>query len=85
MTRKQLLTPVAAEQLVEQYTYWTVYEPLAEDVMSAIRLHQDALISFWDAMITTSAQHLGCEVIWSEDLSAGQLLAGVRIQYPFKL
>jgi predicted nucleic acid-binding protein len=83
MTRKHLLTPVATEQLVERYTYWTVHEPGVQDVMSAIRLHQSALISFWDAMILTSAARLGCETIWSEDLNAGQRLGGVRVRNPF--
>lgn len=82
--RKQVLTPVAAEQLVEHYINWVVHKPTSPDVMSAIRLHQDALISFWDAMILTSAARLGCEVLWSEDLSAGQVLMGVRVQNPFR-
>ncbi len=82
-TRKQLLTPVAARQLVERYTNWPVHEPTASDVMSAIELHQEALVSFWDAMILTSAERLGCEVLYSEDLNAGQVVAGVQVQNPF--
>ena len=82
-TRKQLLTPVAASQLVERYTHWTVHEPTALDVMSAIKLHQETLISFWDAMIITSASRLGCEVLYSEDLNAGQVVMGVKVQNPF--
>lgn len=82
-TRKQVLTSAAAEQLVEHYTTWVVHEPGAADVMSAIKLHQAALISFWDAMILSSAARLGCDVLWSEDLNAGQNVIGVRIQDPF--
>ena len=84
-TRKQELTPAAAEQFVERYTNWVVHAPAAPDVMSAIRLHQNSLISFWDAMILTSAQHLGCDVVWSEDLGADQVFTGVRVRNPFKL
>ena len=82
-TKKKLLEPAAAEGLVEQYTYWLVHEPGAQEVLSAVRLHQSALISFWDAMIVTSAGRLGCEVVWSEDLNAGQQVVGVRVQNPF--
>ncbi len=83
-TRKQGLTPVAAERLVERYTRWALHEPAGADVMSAIRLHQDALISFWDAMVVTSALRLGCSVLWSEDLNAGQTLLGIRVENPFR-
>ena len=34
-------------------------------------------------MIVTSAGRLGCEVVWSEDLNAGQQVAGVQVQNPF--
>jgi len=84
-TRKQVLTRAAAEELVERYTNWVVHAPAAPDVMSAIRLHQNSLISFWDAMILTSAQRLGCDVVWSEDLGADQVFTGVRVRNPFKL
>ena len=36
-TKKKLLEPAAAEELVEQYTYWLVHEPGAREVMSAVR------------------------------------------------
>ncbi len=40
-------------------------------------------ISFWDAMILRSASQLDCEVLWSEDLNAGQLYHTVRVENPF--
>lgn len=82
-TRKQVLTPAAAEQLVEHYTNWVVHAPAAPDVMSAIGLHRAQQISFWDAMILSSAERLGCEVLYSEDLNAGQEFGGVRVENPF--
>jgi predicted nucleic acid-binding protein len=50
---------------------------VAEDVIGAIGLQQRYLTSFWDAMILWSAQRLGCETIWSEDLSEGQDYDGI--------
>ncbi len=49
----------------------------------AIRLQTRHQISFWDAMILTSAQQLGCQVVWSEDLNAGQEYGSARVQNPF--
>lgn len=82
-TRKQVLKPPRAEELVSRYAAWTVHEPSAGDVMRAIQLHQEILASFWDAMILTSAAQLGCAVLWSEDLNPDQTYAGVRVKNPF--
>jgi len=40
-------------------------------------------ISFWDALVVTTAKASGCHSIWSEDLGHGQLIDGVRIINPF--
>ena len=34
-------------------------------------------------MILTSTACLGCEVLYSEDLNAGQVVLGVQVQNPF--
>ena len=34
-------------------------------------------------MIIMSASELGCDLLWSEDLNAGQVVAGVEIRTPF--
>ena len=40
-------------------------------------------ISFWDALIIAAAEKAHCEIVLSEDLSAGQAYRGVRVQDPF--
>jgi predicted nucleic acid-binding protein len=35
-------------------------------------------------MILHSATELGCDVVWSEDLNAGQSYAGVVVRSPFE-
>ena len=40
-------------------------------------------ITFWDALVVTTAKAAGCHSIWSEDLGHGQLIDGVRIINPF--
>ena len=74
-----------AAALVEDISVWTVHSPGPRDVLSAIELHERAGVSFWDAMILTSARSLGCRILYSEDLGAGQRYDGVRVVNPFEM
>src|SRR5271163_485213 len=40
-------------------------------------------ISYWDAAILSAAEALGCTLLYSEDLSDGQLYGAVRVINPF--
>jgi predicted nucleic acid-binding protein len=55
----------------------------AADVGAAFRIEDEARISFWDALIIASAAKAGAVRLLSEDLKAGQVIAGVRIENPF--
>lgn len=79
------LSPSAALEVVQDFSQWTLHAPTADDVEAAIRLHQAMRLSFWDAMVVRSAAQLGCSVLWSEDLSHGQELEGLRIVNPFAI
>jgi predicted nucleic acid-binding protein len=49
-----------------------------------VELHERVGVSFWDAMILTSARSLGCRILYSEDLNAGQSYDGVVAVNPFE-
>lgn len=85
VTRKvqRPLDLVVARQLVEDLGQWLVHSPTVADIVEAIQLHQGAKLSFWDAMVLTSAQKLNCTVLWSEDLNEGQLIGGISVKNPF--
>jgi predicted nucleic acid-binding protein len=68
---------------VERLAVWRVHSPDSRDVVAAIEIHRRQRVSFWDAMIVRSAESLGCEVIWSEDLNDGQVIEGIEIRNPF--
>ena len=40
-------------------------------------------IRYWDAAIIAAALELGCDILYSEDLSHGQDYGGVRVINPF--
>jgi predicted nucleic acid-binding protein len=73
----------AAWRLVFAFGGWRTHRPATEDVLAAIELQQRHRVSFWDGMILRSAGSLGCGIVWSEDLNAGQLYDGVRVLNPF--
>jgi predicted nucleic acid-binding protein len=50
---------------------------------AAIDIRRRTGASFWDAMILRSAQELGCQILHSEDLDAGQEYEGVEVRNPF--
>jgi predicted nucleic acid-binding protein len=52
-------------------------------VIDALSIKARFQISYWDAAIIAAAKELQCEVIYSEDLNAGQLYDGVRVVNPF--
>lgn len=85
VTRK-IVKPLDVETtrgIVADLSRWFVHAPAADDVLSAIGVHQRTGISFWDAMIVRSAAEIGCSVVYSEDLNAGQEYSGVRVENPF--
>jgi len=83
---KKVAKPLLVEDAkarVREFAAWRVFAPTADDVLAAIDLHAQAKIGFWDAMIVLAAAESGCDVLWTEDLSDGQVLRGVRIRNPF--
>jgi predicted nucleic acid-binding protein len=73
-----------AIEIVDDLSTWKVHEPRAGDVTAAARIAVRYGISVWDAMIVHAAAELGASVLWSEDLSHGQLYEGVQVQSPFE-
>jgi len=84
VTRK-LITPVSrstAREVVSSYAAW-VKEPTTPDtVIRAIDIAEMAEIMFWDALIVASAEEAQATQIYSEDLNAGQTIAGIKIVNP---
>jgi predicted nucleic acid-binding protein len=85
VTRKSrfLLSPEQATQVIQDFSDWLIHRPGIKDVVASIELHQRYQISFWDAMVLQSARQSGCGIIWSEDLSDGEIYAGVKVINPF--
>lgn len=86
VTRKvgRPLPPETAAQIIADLSAWEVHRPGVSDVLEAMSLQGRYGLSFWDAMIVTSAGQLGCHRLWSEDLNPGQHYGEVRVANPFQ-
>lgn len=56
----------------------------AQMVRDAVRLAQERRLSYWDALLVVAASVAGCDRILTEDLDDGAVLAGVRVENPFR-
>lgn len=84
-TRK-LKKPLArqeARNVVETYSAWCVDGITPADVSAAFQIEDRARIGFWDALIVAVAIRSGARRLLSEDLNAGQTIAGLAIHNPF--
>ena len=84
VTRKiaKPLARATARAIVDSYAVWCIDITVA-DIGAAFRIEDQARIGFWDALICAAAMKSGAERILSEDLNAGQKIAGIRIENPF--
>lgn len=76
------LSKKAARRVVNSYATWCV-DTVAEDIFMAFQIEDEARISFWDALILAAARKAGAVRILSEDLNAGQRIAGIAVENPF--
>ncbi len=84
VTRK-LASPLpkdSARRVVDSYAIWCGEMTTAE-IDAAFRIEDESRIGFWDALIVAAAVKSGAERILSEDLNAGQMIAGIRVENPF--
>ena len=72
----------SARLVVSNYAVWCIDTTPAE-ISTAFQIEDVSKIGFWDALIVASALKSGAARILSEDLNAGQMIAGIRIENPF--
>ena len=86
VTRK-LKPGMAAEEArsdVRDLFHWLVPIEPSLILEAAWHIQDQGSFSFWDALILGAAQTMDCDFVLSEDMSAGQTVAGVRVVDPFR-
>jgi predicted nucleic acid-binding protein len=82
---QKIPTPLSrdlARLVVSNYAIWCM-ETTPTDISAAFRIEDESRIGFWDALIVSSAAKSGATRILSEDLNAGQRIAGILVENPF--
>ena len=77
------LAPAKARVVIGDYCTWQVEQTGCDTVLHATELQERYALSFWDALIVAAAAQGGADTLLSEDLNAGQVIAGVRVVNPF--
>ena len=83
-TRKLGMTSAEAEAVIRDLGGWIIHRPAHADLLKAAQLERRYKLSWWDALILTSAIELGCAVLWTEDFSDGQRLGPITVRNPFR-
>jgi predicted nucleic acid-binding protein len=76
------LSKDSARSVVTSYAIWCT-ETTPTEISAAFRIEDESRIGFWDALIVSSAVKSGARRLLSEDLNAGQNIAGILIENPF--
>lgn len=84
--RKQKLFALTLDEISIMVSLMASY-PLVETTLSlarlAFELQAKFQVRYWDAAILAAAQELGCQTLYSEDLSHRQDYDGVKVINPF--
>ena len=86
VTTRKLKNPLSEEQAAKAVRGIAKLDVISVDVplvLTAVDTSRTAKVSLWDALIIEAASRAGCARVLSEDLNAGQVVRGVRIENPF--
>ena len=83
LVKKLRLSPEDAKKLLVGLEDFVVVPTGTTTVGRALELMSEASLSFWDAAIVAAAEAGGCDTLYTEDLSAGQRVVGIKIVDPF--
>lgn len=81
---KKLKLPAAhVREQLDLFEQFEVVQVTPAIIHAGLDLHQTRSVSFFDAIVLASAHAAGCNVLLSEDMNAGEVIAGVKIVNPF--
>ncbi|MBP7485010.1 MAG: PIN domain-containing protein [Aquabacterium sp.] len=68
---------------LDLYEQFEVVQVTPQIIRAGLDLHQTRNVAFFDAIVLASAHAAGCNMIWTEDMNAGEVVNGVCISNPF--
>jgi predicted nucleic acid-binding protein len=82
--RKLRLPPTLVRERLAFYRRFDLVPTTPDLIAGALDLHVLHSLSFYDALIVQAAAASGCPRLLSEDLQDGAVIAGVRVENPFR-
>lgn len=86
LTRK--FKPAVPVDVAEKVIKWLSRNETAiirpETILRAVGILKENKISFWDSLIVSCAVESRCQVLFTEDLQHGRVIAGIRINNPLR-
>lgn len=82
-TKKLGLDPVNTKQIMKSFQRLEVVTVMPELIFEAIDCSITNRLSFWDSLIIITAESANCAILYTEDMSHGQIVRGVQIENPF--
>jgi predicted nucleic acid-binding protein len=73
-----------AAGLITSWTRFPVQEITLSILVGALEIKVTHGFSYWDSAIVAAARALGCDTLYSEDLSHGREVEGITIINPFR-
>src|SRR5690348_15457058 len=83
--RRKMARPWTVEEtrsLILAYMDWQIVVNTPGSVIEALAIEARYQISFWDALIIHAAETSDAAILYSEDLSDGQIYGSVRVVNP---
>ena len=78
------LTPDQALTFLERFRLLPVQAMTPAIFNHAVAISRRFQLSYWDGAILAAARSLGCDAVYSEDLSSEQDYGGIRVINPFR-
>ena len=83
-TRKLLCSKKKAKEYLENFKdSFAVEQVSVTHILKAVDICIKNQFSFWDSLILATAIQSGCVICYSEDLTNGQIVEGVKVVNPF--
>jgi predicted nucleic acid-binding protein len=83
-TKKLGAEPLVVKDILNSLERFEIVIIMPHIIKEAIDCGIINRLSFWDALIVAAAESANCEKLWTEDLTDGQVIRGVRIENPIK-
>jgi predicted nucleic acid-binding protein len=83
-SRADAVSHELAAGLIEAWSRFRIQDMTLPILHTALRIRKAHGFSFWDSAIVAAALALGCDRVYTEDLTHGQIVEGLAIVDPFR-